>query len=236
MKPIAGRSVTFVTCVADLARYQRLRLSLELLRNGALAVESDPVENLSNRYTAAQALNIGWNRARSDIVVFCHDDVIFPPAWLEHLQSMIAVVEEAPGEAPWAVLGPMGRRGKQFFGRASGQNGAESFFGPLPARVETLDELCLIVPRNLPLRFDEGLGGFHLYGVDLCIQAAEAGFSCFAIDARCQHDSETRHRPPEYHAVKRRLQRKWMFRRRNIGRSVGTTCGRIRFGLFEGWI
>ncbi len=229
-------SIAFVTCAADLEKHRRLRESLGALFPGPFAVEIDLIDNTARRYTAPQALNIGWERARSDLLVFCHDDVVFPPDWLGRLRSEIDAVEHAHGDAPWAVLGPMGRAGKLFFGRASGPDGIESFFGPLPARVDTLDELCLIVPRNLPFRFDEALGGFHLYGVDLCIQAVEANRSCFAIDAPCRHDSLTRHRPPEYHTIKRRLQRKWMFARRKVGRSVGTTCGRIRFGIFEGWV
>ena len=42
----------------------------------------------------------------------------------------------------------------------------------LPARVSTLDELMLILSRDTPLRFDPTLG-FHLYGADFCLQAAE---------------------------------------------------------------
>src|SRR5262249_37585797 len=135
----------------------------------------------------------------------------------------------------WAVLGPMGRVRKRYYGHASGPEGAPSLFGPLPALVETLDEFCLIVPHDLPFRFDPSLGGYHLYGVDLCLQATEGGRGSYAIDAPCLHDSRTSHRPPEYHRIKRKLQRKWMFQRKRVGRSVGTTCGRIRFGLFEGW-
>ena len=49
----------------------------------------------------------------------------------------------------------------------------------LPARVATLDELLLVVRRDSPLRFDPELG-FHLYGADLCLQAAERGLAVVA--------------------------------------------------------
>lgn len=233
---VDSRSITFITCVADASRYACCRSTLEAMRSDAFAVTIDPIDNAGNLRSAPAALNLGWNRAQSDLVVLCHEDVVFPTDWLDRLQLAITAVENGPEGPRWGVLGPMGRSGKRFFGRAAGPDGVESHFGPLPAPVETLDELCLIVPRRLSLRFDESLGGYHLYGVDLCIQAVEAGLGCFAIDAPLRHDSHTRHRPPEYHAVKRRLQRKWMFGRRRVGRSVGTTCGRIRFGLFEGWV
>ncbi len=226
--------VAFITCVADPAEYLRCRASIAALRPAGLEVSVEPVENTGNRYSAPEALNLGWSHARADLLVFCHEDVVFPEKWLENLLRSVTEVDALGGS--WAVLGLMGRVGKRSYGCASGPDEVEVRFGPLPARVETLDELCLVVPRSLPLRFDERLGGYHLYGADLCIQAVEAGYDCFAIDAPCRHDSMTRHRPPEYHAVKRRLQRKWMFRRRKVGRSVGTTCGRIRFGILEGWV
>ena len=63
--------------------------------------------------------------------------------------------------------------------------------GPeLPARVATLDELLLVVPRDTPLRFDPALG-FHLYGADLCLQAAERGLAVVALGALCHHNSRS---------------------------------------------
>jgi hypothetical protein len=63
--------------------------------------------------------------------------------------------------------------------------------GPeLPARVATLDELLLVVRRDSPLRFDPALG-FHLYGADICLQAAECGLAVVAIGALCQHNSRS---------------------------------------------
>jgi hypothetical protein len=233
---IAGEpaSVSFITCMARPERYASCRASIEALRTAGLTVAADSIDNRGNWTSCPRALNTGRDRSAADLLVFCHEDVVFPPDWLERLLAGIAALRGA--RPPWAVLGPMGRSGKRFAGCCWGPDGAEARHDPLPALVETLDEMCLVIRRQLPLRFDEDLGGYHLYGVDLCIQAAEAGWGAYAIDAPCRHDSTTRHRPPEYHVVKRRLQRKWMFRRRVVGRSVGTTCGRIRFGIFEGWI
>lgn len=226
-------SATFVTCVADPARYARTRASIEALRGGRLEVALRAVDNTSNQRSAAEALNAGWAAAETTWVVFCHEDVEFPPGWGDRL---LEAVETAGERFPrWAILGPMGRKGKEFRGHAAGMDGSFSRFGPLPDRVDTVDEMCLLVRRELPLRFDEALGGFHLYSADLCLQCLEAGWDVVAIDAPVTHRSTTRHRPAEYHRVKRRLQRKWMFGRRRVGSSIGTTCGRIRFGLLEGW-
>jgi hypothetical protein len=227
-------SVTFATCVADPEKYGRCRASLDLLDRAGFEIAVDPVDNAGNRRSCPEALNLAWGRAGTDLLVFCHEDVVFPPDWLAALRRSLEALEGL--DPPWAVAGPIGRAGKRFLGHCAGPDGTYRRFGPLPAPVDTLDEMCLVVPRDLPIRFDESLGGFHLYGADLCIQAAEAGRGSYAIDAPCRHDSTVRHRPPEYHAIKRKLQAKWRFGRRRVGRSVGTTCGRIRFGLFEGWI
>lgn len=238
--------VSFITCVHDPGAYAACRRSIERIEPLDYRVANIPIDNERNERSLPEALNLGRERATADhetrgrrrkdehILVFCHEDVTFPPDWLRRLQVVLAEVEGA--EPRWAVLGPMGRRAKRFFGHAEDGDGEASHFGPLPAPVDTLDEFCLIVPADLPLSFDEHLGGHHLYGVDLCIQAHEAGYGCYAVDLPCRHHSETRHRPREYHRIKRRLQRKWMFRRRSVGRSVGTTCGQIRFGWWEGWI
>jgi hypothetical protein len=234
MGGMSPRSVTFITCVSKTDIYAVCRASVERLEPAGFEVAVDAVDNAAACFSSPAALNLGWSRARSDLLVFCHQDVVFPVDWLERLRDSLAQV--AGLREPWGVLGPMGRAGKRYFGHAAGADGVRTFHGPLPAPVDTLDEFCLVVPRALPQRFDERLGGHHLYGVDLCLTLTEAGRTAYAIDAPCQHNSSTRHRPPEYHAIKRRLQRKWMFSRRRVGRSVGTTCGRIRFGWWEGWV
>ncbi len=227
--------VSFVTCFRDAEKYERCRISIaQLSRAPGVAIDVVACDNRAGLESSPQALNRGRGVARGDIIVFCHEDVVFPPRWLVSLQDTLVQLENRSPR--WAVLGPMGRQAKRFLGHALDGDGQAAYYGPLPAIVDTLDEFCLIVPASCPLRFDEQLGGHHLYGADLCIQAQEASLGCYAGDLPCAHHSRTRHRPPDYHVIKRRLQRKWMFRRRRVGRLIGTTCGRIRFGVFEGWI
>ena len=66
----------------------------------------------------------------------------------------------------------------------------------LPARVSTLDELLLVVPRNTPLQFDPALG-FHLYGADICLLAQELGLAVVALDAACHHNTREGNRARE---------------------------------------
>ena len=233
---MAFRSLSFITCVAVPQRYEQCHASIAKLAPHGSVVTVDTIQNLDNVHSAPDALNLGWERASSDVLVFCHEDIVFPEDWIAHLKASIQRVENEVGRN-WGVLGPVGRAGKTFAGFYADDVSAVRY-GRLPAQVETLDELCLIVRRELPLRFDERLGGFHLYGVDLAIQCLEAGLSNWAIDAFLFHHTSSRgrfSRPPQYRRILRKLQRKWMWRRRHVGKRIGITCGQVHFGVSHGW-
>ena len=84
--------------------------------------------------------------------------------------------------------------------------------GPdLPARVATLDELLLVVRRDTPLRFDPALG-FHLYGADICLQAAERGLAVVAVAALCHHNSRSVGLPAAFYRSAEVFARKWSHR------------------------
>ena len=91
--------------------------------------------------------------------------------------------------------------------------------------VETLDGFVLVlspwVVRNL--RFDESLGGFHGYDLDLCLQVREAGRKVVTADFRAIH-----HRPLEMVPDQRewidahvRIAEKWDGRMPGIGQGHG---------------
>jgi hypothetical protein len=91
--------------------------------------------------------------------------------------------------------------------------------GPeLPARVATLDELLLVLPRNTPLRFDPALG-FHLYGADLGLQAQDRGLAIVALRALCHHNSRSVGLPAAFFHSAEVFARKWKHRL-----PVATSC------------
>lgn len=57
----------------------------------------------------------------------------------------------------------------------------------LPHRVVTLDENMLILRTDRAPRCSTALSGFHLYGADTCLNAAEDGSSCYVIDFPVTH-------------------------------------------------
>jgi hypothetical protein len=219
-------ALSFVSCVSRRAQYDECVA-------GSLppGVELLPVDNANNERSAAAALNFGWAQARAPVIVLCHQDVVFPRGWVDRLHAQL---EDVSRRSPnWAVAGVFGRRARQFLGHVDDRYGVRCL-GELPTPVETLDECCIVVRRELPLRFDEGLGGYHLYGVDLCLQALEAGLDNWALDCPVKHLGAGT-KDETYYQIRRALERKWRWRRlwvrRRIPAKLWGPCGPIHFGL-----
>lgn len=222
--------ISVVTCVSDSRVYEKnVASSLS-----AADVELLPVDNRGNRFSAAQALNRGWEKAGGEMVVFCHQDIVFPSGWVERLVGQVEAVERRC-RGNWGVAGTFGRRGEEWLGHVQDRHGHRCL-GALPTEVETLDEHCLVVRRDLGLRFDPGLPGYHLYGVDLCLECMIRGHPNYALDCCVTHLGYGA-KGEDYRRIRRVLERKWRARRwklrggRRIPAKVYGPNGRLRFGL-----
>ena len=179
------------------------------------------VDNTGNQYSVPQALNIGMAQADAQVLIFCHHDIVFPLNWLQTLQNQMDVIER--DDKNWGVLGVMG----------VGNNGsgigsiADPYstrkLGQLPSAVQSLDEVCLIVKSGNGFRFDEDLGGFHLYGADLCLQSHNMGMKCYGIEATLQHLSAGA-LDRTFFDIASKLRKKWS-RVSGSPLTIETTCG-----------
>jgi hypothetical protein len=212
-----------VTCVSDQDLLQKA-LGASFKEACGEPVELVAIDNSGNRYSAPQALNLGAARAGGEVLVFLHQDVRLPPAWFAQLSAQIRAVEESFGS--WGLLGVFGVTSSgKMVGHINDPHGYRHW-GHLPCRVQSLDEVCLVVRRDSNLRFDEELGGFHFYGADLCLQARQRGAGCYAIDACLEHLSGGR-KDARFWEVAGRFEAKW----RNVPGSpsaIATTCGIFR--------
>jgi hypothetical protein len=166
-------------------------------------------------------LNHGLEQAENDWVVCMHQDVWLPAGWDIVLAQQIQAAELRFG--PIGVAGVYGVGDVIRADDPAGPLGAERIGwvvdrgrtlndGPgLPATVATLDELLLVVRRDLPLRFDPALG-FHLYGADLCFQARERGLAAVAVGALCHHNSRHIGLGEGFHESAAVFARKWKHR------------------------
>jgi len=172
--------LALVTLVTDGGQFAQCEGSL---RGSSVSIPTWVTIDANGRgWNAATALNWAMERLTQSWVACVHQDVIFPPRWLEtvarELQSLASDV---------TVVGLVGTRSDGHFrGHIRDPNG-HCFWGPLPADVLTLDEHVLLLRRSEGPRFDPGIPGFHCYGADLCLQAVDRNQRVVVIDAPVTH-------------------------------------------------
>jgi hypothetical protein len=203
--------------------------SAEILQDNFLASpcfgKSHPHEILVQKgfRSAAASYNDAIRRGLNDVIVFAHQDMVFPSAWLSDLDRAIMILEK--DDPNWGVLGcygmTMGNQGKGYvYTHGLGILGAP-FEHPTP--VQTLDEIVLILRKSSGLKFDERLPHFHFYGADICLTAAKRGMKSYAISAFCAHNSQLNYvLPAEFYDCYKVLKRIW-----KDALPIQTTCIRV---------
>lgn len=198
-------ALTFAVCVND-----DLQLHHNLLASPPL-VAGSPHEVLQYRgmSSAAQGLNQGINAAGHELVVLIQQDIYIPSWWPARLlrQWRLASERGIP-----AIGGPVGVRyrqgGRTHVGHAIDRESVFRGSVPLPAEVDGLDELTLVVARDVPLRFEPALG-WHLYGTDFALQARAAGLRSVVLDIPCVHNSLHAKVDDAYHHAEAVLATRW---------------------------
>jgi hypothetical protein len=139
--------------------------------------------------SAGKAYNDAINKSQNEFLIFLHQDIILPEAWLSQLENALEYLEEK--DPAWGVLGCYGETQTQGGRGWVYQSGRGIIGAPFerPAPVQTLDEIVLILRKSCGLQFDESLPHFHLYGTDICLRAEQAGRRNYAIPALCIHNS-----------------------------------------------
>jgi Glycosyltransferase like family len=207
-------SLSFVCCVSREDVLRSNLLASPCLGRGS----SHEVILVKNCPSAADGLNLGVERAAGDWVVGVHQDVFLPEGLDRRLMLQLREAERRFG--PVGVAGVYGvgparelrvSLAAERIGRVV-DRGRVLRDGPeLPALAATLDELLLVLRRDSPLRFDPGLG-FHLYGADICLQAAERRLAVVVIEALCHHNSRSVGLPAAFYTSAQVFARKWAHR------------------------
>lgn len=174
--------------------------------------------------SASKAYNDGIDKSTNEIIVFAHQDIVFPDFWHKELIRALEFLEET--DPKWGVIGCYGN---DLHGKGFGYMycvGNEKLLGRLsvhPSPVQTLDEVVLIIKRSSELRFDDKMPKFHLYGADICMTAASRGKKCYAISAFCLHNTnKLPFLPNEYFECYKYIKKKWY-----KSLPIDTTCMRI---------
>ena len=189
------KDISFVTCVNNLTQYRNYIIASLFNNKTDKNYEIIPILNFGNKYSAAQALNLGIEKANADIVVLCHQDVVFYENWINLLFDRISDIEENATKN-WGVLGTAGITKKDdtygvvhnLKGKLQWQASKGVKYGP----VQTVDEHCMIIRKSAGLRFDEKtFNGFHMYGPDICLSALSRDMVNFGILCPLVHDSNS---------------------------------------------
>ena len=182
--------------------------------------------------SAGAGLNLGLAQAKTELVVFVHQDVYLPRGWCKRFAFQWQNARVHFGSM--GVAGIYGVAGRCADARRAGHVVDRVRLlrepVPLPAVVDSLDELLLALPRDTRIRFDPALG-FHMYATDACLAARRLGLVNVVLDAPCLHNSASEVLPPEFAASVSTLVKKWPSEL-----PVATPCVKIRpDGRFDEW-
>lgn len=216
---LSNQSITFVVPVSSRKVLEANFLSSPCLRNR----DGFQVLIQENFRSAAAAFNDAIDRSTNNLIVFTHQDMVFPLSWPSDLYRALECL--ARFDPAWGVLGCWG---------ATQWNGCKGYIysnglgilgtpfkDPMP--VQTIDEIVLIMRKTSGLRFDHTMPYFHLHGADICLTAAIQGMKSYIISAFCIHNN---HQylilPKEFYASYRYMRRKW-----SAALPIQTPCIRI---------
>ncbi|MCR6629390.1 MAG: hypothetical protein NVV74_04665 [Magnetospirillum sp.] len=139
-----------------------------------------------NRFDAYSGLNLFLSTARGRVVVLCHQDVRLVDDGRAELDAIIAAMDR--DHPQWGVLGNAGGTpAGTLCIRITDPHGADTRRGAFPAAATALDENFLAVRRSANLALSADVGGYHLYGADLCLMADLLGHSAHVVDFHLHH-------------------------------------------------
>ncbi len=176
-----------------------------------------------------KAYNDAMAKMDAETLVCLHQDVFLPDGWEQ--QALAALTNM--GTTNWGVLGVAGAKlvGRQAVNVGHALDRGVELVPPekLPAPIDTLDELLLIIRNDRKLLFDEQIPTAHFYGADICLLASRKGLGCFVISAYCHHNALDYNRDtPEFRLAAKYMQKKW---RRRL--PFVTTCAYVESKSME---
>ena len=176
--------------------------------------------------SAAAAYNAALAMAKTDLLIFVHQDVYLPAGWMTAVQNAVEKVSRT--DPDWGILGmwgtrPSGERSGYVYDGAWGRILGNQFEGGL--EVDSLDEVVLILRKSAGLCFDPHIPGFHMYGADICLEARRHRKKCYAIAAFCIHNTNQYGMLPwQFWKGYLAMRRKW-----KAQLPVRTTCTEISY-------
>lgn len=213
------------TIVNNWEQYQEMRASFRQMGFDELHCRFSHFDNrASNSHEGYGTLNYVMESTPEPYIIYCHQDILLDQG--HGYDELLNVIREINSNDPsWAILGNAGvtedhrliRRLQDPFGNDCGGDDG-------PERVCSLDENFLVIRTASNVHCSAGLKGFHLYATDLCLQATQAGYSCYVVSFHLTHRSRGRV-DQSFQVARANFQKHWSQRFRY--RYVQTTCTTI---------
>jgi hypothetical protein len=183
------------------------------------------IDNSSENHTCAyRGLDAMLSAAAGDVVVLCHQDVRLLTDTRQTLDARLAELEKR--DSDWALAGNAGAVAPGSLAlRITDPHGSNQNTSAWPARVMSLDENFIAVRRSARIGFSRDLSGYHLYGADICLNAAMAGYSAYVIDFHLAHLSAG-NKGTAFKAAEQAFRQKWSAAL--APRWMQTTCTLVR--------
>jgi hypothetical protein len=210
------------TMVNDWVKYEAHQQSWLKMGFGGKDCEFLVSDNsTSNKLDGFQSSRLFLNEARGQYIIMAHSDS-HPKTSKDKLLKLLHRLEAF--DPKWAVVGNAGANEMGPGILAHGlempnvllKNGVKRY-----QLAHTLDENLLIVKAEARLSLSYDLGGFHLYGLDLCDVARRLGRTCYVVPMRWRHDSHGTLNTDFYQKVSEFESKMRNYRRPKIW---GTTC------------
>lgn len=181
----------FVTAVSRLDVFGRYLCESPCIKSGRRRLAA-----CFNAASAAQAFNAAMDGIAADApgtwLVWVHQDVFLPGDWdRQFIEALAAAQLSMPSLAVAGVYGiASGTGNARRAGHVLDRGNLLREAAALPCPVDSLDELLLAVRADTRLKLDPAMG-FDFYGTDLVLQAQDRGWQAGAVDAYCEHWSDT---------------------------------------------
>lgn len=204
-----ARLFCIATIANDLDQYAEMRRSLSEAGftedNCRFVLFDNSAENAFEPYSA---INQTLDEATEPYVIACHQDILLDQG--AAIAQLVAQLELLNQKHPdWAVAGNSG--GTNNLADVCHLHDPNGFHhaASLPQQVLTLDENFFVIRRASGVRCSAELSGFHFYATDLCLHAAQLGFSCYVLDFYFTHLSGGNTGSDHFNAALGEFRRHW---------------------------
>lgn len=185
VKTFVVQDISVVAAVNDQEILEMCLLASPDLKNGIVPFRP---------YWGYERSGVAFNAALADcatrVLVIVHQDVYLPLGFAERLTGLLDHLELL--DPNWAIVGSIGIDNNwQVHGEAwaSSVQKVVGRAGELPAIVESLDEMVLILRTDAGIGFDPDIPSFHLYGTDVVQSAKLARRTSYVVHLPVIHHS-----------------------------------------------